>query len=292
MIVDTLYLSSAARIGMSWFRRDRSMVLAAIVIAAIAIPCLMAPLIAPYDPRYTPDIVNLKYAAPSLFHLMGTDSMSRDILSRLLYGGRLSLSLAVFATLVSITVGTAYGAIAGYSSGLTASVLERVLDTLLAIPRLLVLIVIFATWENIELKGFIVILGSTGWYGLARLVRGQVLALKSQDFVTSARALGATQTRILVRHILPGVITPVVVAATLGLGQIIMLESGLSWLGIGLSIPTPSWGSMIQEGSEQITTNWWIWLFPALALVLIVLAFNVLGDGLLRALSPRQLNRR
>ena len=127
---------------------------------------------------------------------------------------------------------------------------------------------------------------------MARLVRGQVLALKSQDFVTSARALGATQTRILVRHILPGVITPVVVAATLGLGQIIMLESGLSWLGIGLSIPTPSWGSMIQEGSEQITTNWWIWLFPALALVLIVLAFNVLGDGLLRALSPRQLNRR
>ena len=292
MITDTLYLSSAARIGRRWFRRDRSMVIAGVVIAAIAIPCLMAPLIAPYDPRYQPNIVTLKNAAPSLAHLMGTDGASRDILSRLLHGGRLSLTLALFATLVSVTVGTAYGAIAGYSSGLTASILERVLDTLLSIPRLLVLIVIFATWDNIEITGFIIILGITGWYGLARLVRGQVLALKSQDFVASARALGATQARIVIRHILPNVVTPVVVAATLGLGQIIILEAGLSWLGIGLKVPTASWGNMIQEGSDQMTNHWWISFFPGMALVLIVMAFNILGDGLLRALSPRQLNRR
>jgi peptide/nickel transport system permease protein len=287
VITDTLYLSSAARIGRRWFRRDRSMVVAAVVLAAIAIPCLLAPVIAPYDPRYMPDIVNLKFAAPSHYHLMGTDASSRDILTRLLYGGRVSLTLAVFATLVSITVGTAYGAIAGYSSGWTADILERVLDTLLAIPRLLVLIVIFATWDNIEMKGFILIIGVTGWYGLARLVRGQVLALKSQDFVASARALGATQTRIVVRHILPNVVTPVAVAATLGLGHIIILEAGLSWLGIGLKVPNPSWGNMIQEGSDLMISHWWISLFPGLALVLTVLCFNILGDGLLRALNPR-----
>ena len=292
MNADTPYLLSAARIGRRWLERDRSLVFALILLAAIAIPCLLAPITAPYDPRSQPDILGLRYAPPSLAHPMGTDSSSRDVLSRLLFGGRLSLSIALFATLVSVTLGTAYGAIAGYSSGITAAVLDRLLDTLLAIPRLLLLIAIFAAWRNVPVQGFIVILGATGWYGLARLVRGQVLALKRQDFVTSAHALGATRMRILVRHILPNVVTPVVVAATLGLGHIIVLEAGLSWLGIGLPIPTPSWGNMIQEGSDQMVAHWWISLFPGLAIVLTVIAFNVLGDGLLRALSPRQLNRR
>ena len=139
-----------------------------------------------------------------------------------------------------------------------------------------------------SIKGFIVILGATGWYGLARLVRGQVLALKARDFVASARALGATRTRILVRHILPNVVTPVVVAATLGLGHVIVLEAGLSWLGIGVDVPTPSWGNMIQDGSDQIARYWWISLFPGLAIVSTVMAFNVLGDALLKRLSPRQ----
>lgn len=291
MNADTPYLLNAARVGRSWLQRDRSVLFAIILLAAIAIPCLLAPLTAPYDPRSTPDIL-APFASPSFDHPMGTDSSSRDVLSRLLFGGRLSLSIALFATLVSVTLGTAYGAVAGYSSGIAATVLERLLDALLAIPRLLLLIAIFAAWRDVPVQGFIVILGVTGWYGLARLVRGQVLALKRQDFVASARALGATRMRILVRHILPNVVTPVVVAATLGLGHIIVLEAGLSWLGIGLPIPTPSWGNMIQEGSDQMVTHWWISLFPGLAIVLTVMAFNVLGDGLLRALSPRQLNRR
>jgi len=268
--------------------RNRGTVFAAVLLLAIAIPCIFAPLAAPYDPNAQPDIVELQNKPPSAEYRLGTDPASRDVLSRLLYGGRLSLSVAVFATLVSITLGTAYGAAAGYSRGLAGAALERVLDALLSIPRLLLLIAIFAAWRGISLTGFVVILGLTGWYGVARLVRGQVLALKAQDFLTSARALGATPVQIFFRHVLPNVVTPVVVAATLGIGHVIILEAGLSYLGIGVRYPDSSWGSMIQDGSDQITTHWWIALFPGLAIVLTVMAFNVLGEALLRALQPRQ----
>ena len=271
-----------------WLGGDRSALFAAALLLAIAIPCFLAPIVAPYDPSAQPDIIGLQSKAPSLLHPLGTDPFSRDVLSRLIYGGRLSLTVAVLATLVSITLGTAYGAAAGYSRGMVSSVLERILDALLSIPRLLLLIAIFAAWRDIPLAGFIVMLGVTGWYGVARLVRGQVLALKTQDFVASARALGATRFRILMRHILPNVLTPVIVAATLGIGHVIVLEAGLSWLGIGVRQPTASWGNMIQDGSDQLATHWWISLFPGLAIVVTVMAFNVLGDALLRAVSPRR----
>jgi len=287
-----LFFATAARTGKKWLERDRSMVFAAILLAVIAIPCFLAPITAPYDPYELHNMVLLSDAPPSLLYPLGTDHYSRDVLSRLLYGGRLSLSIAVFATLVSVTVGTAYGAITGYAGGMVSAILERILDTLLAIPRLLLLIAIFAAWRELPIKAFVVILGLTGWYGLARLVRGQVLALKAQDFVASASALGATRTRILIRHILPNVVTPVVVAATLGVGHVILLEAGLSWLGVGIPVPEPSWGNMIQDGSQSpILSHWWIGFFPGLAIVLTVMAFNVLGDGLLRALSPRQSNK-
>ena len=288
MNADTPYpFTVVARAGRRWRASDRSARLALAVLLAIALPCLLAPLTAPYDPSAQPDIIALQNAPPSLAHPMGTETYSRDVLSRLLYGGRLSLSVALLATLVSVTLGTAYGAIAGFSGGLFASALERILDALLAIPRLLLLIAIFAAWREMPEWAFIVILGLTGWYGLARLVRGQVLALKARDFIASARALGASRTRILMRHILPNVVTPVVVAATLGLGHVIVLEAGLSWLGIGVDPPTPSWGNMIEDGAN-IARHWWVSFFPGLAIVATVMAFNVLGDALLKALSPRQ----
>lgn len=271
-----------------WIARDRGAAFAAALLSCIAIVCLLAPLTAPFDPSAQPDIIGLQSKPPSLAHPLGTDPFSRDVLSRLLYGGRLSLTVALFATAVSVTLGTAYGAAAGFTDGIVSSVLERILDALLAIPRLLLLIAIFAAWREVSLAGFVVILGLTGWYGLARLVRGQVLALKTQDFVASATALGATRFRIFVRHILPNVVTPVVVAATLGIGHVIVLESGLSFLGIGVRQPIPSWGNMIQDGSDQIAAHWWISLFPGMAIATTVMTFNVLGDALLRALQPRQ----
>jgi peptide/nickel transport system permease protein len=205
-----------------------------------------------------------------------------------LYGGRLSLTVAFVATLVSITVGTAYGAVAGFLDGIGGTLLQRILDALLSIPRLPLLIAIFAAWSDAPLPVFILALGLTGWYGLARLVRGQVLALKGQDFVQSARALGATRPRILVRHILPNVVTQVVVAATLGIGHVIVLEAGLSYLGIGVHPPQASWGNIIGDGSDQIAAQWWVSFFPGIAIVVTVMAFNVLGDALLRALQPRK----
>ena len=285
-----LFFSSASRVARRWVPRNRGTVFAAVILLMIAIPCILAPIIAPYNPSAQPNIIEHSQP-PSGAHPFGTDPLSRDVLSRLLYGGRLSLSVAVFATIVSMTLGTAYGAAAGYSRGLAGAVLERLLDALLSIPRLLLLIAIFALWEEkIETNGFVVMLGLTGWYGVARLVRGQVLALRAQDFIASARALGATPWRIFLQHVLPNVLTPVVVAATLGIGHVIILEAGLSYLGIGLDPPTPSWGNMIQEGSgtTELRTTWWLSLFPGLAIVLTVMAFNVLGEALLRALQPRQ----
>ncbi len=270
------------------YSRDRSTAFAAALLLVIAIPCLMAPVFAPYDPSVQPDIIALQSVAPSLAHPFGTDPFSRDVLSRVMYGGRLSLTVAIFATILSVGLGTIYGAAAGYSDGVTGAALQRLLDAFLSIPRLLLLIAIFAAWRDAPLPLFVLVLGLTGWYGVARLVRGQVLALKGQDFVQSARALGATRSRIFFRHVLPNVVSPVVVAATLGIGHVIILEAGLSYLGIGVRQPAASWGNIIQDGSDQIALHWWISFFPGIAIVLTVMAFNVLGDALLRALQPSQ----
>ncbi len=267
---------------------NRSAVTAAVVLLLVVVPCAAAPLFAPYNPSAQPDIIALRSQPPSLAHPFGTDPFSRDVLSRLLYGGRVSLSVAVIATLVSITLGTAYGAIAGFAGGAVESVMMRLLDALLSIPRLLLLIAVFAAWRQLALFPFVVIVGFTGWYGLSRVVRGQVLAMKRQDFVISARALGAGRARILLKHILPNVLTPVIVAAALGVGHVILLEAGLSYLGVGVRQPQPSWGNIIQDGSDQIAHLWWISFFPGLAIVMTVMAFNVLGDALRSALDPRQ----
>jgi peptide/nickel transport system permease protein len=269
---------------------NRSAIAAMALLLAIIIPCAAAPVFAPHDPLKVQDPVQLKNKPPSADFPFGTDYLSRDVFSRVLYGGRLSLSVALVATLVSITLGTAYGAVAGYAGGILESVMMRILDTLLSIPRLLLLIAIFATWKEVPWWPFVIIIGFTGWYGLSRIVRGQVLAIKGEEFVVSARALGAGRARILLRHILPNVLTPVIVAAALGVGRVILLEAGLSYLGIGLPIPQPSWGNIIMDGTEftgSFATVWWIAFFPGMAILLTVMAFNVLGDALRDALEPR-----
>lgn len=278
------------------FLANRSAVAAAIVLLVIVIACALAPIFAPYDPIAQPDIIGLQSQPPSLAHPFGTDIYSRDVLSRVLAGGRVSLSIALIATLVSVTFGTAYGAIAGFAGGVVESVMMRVLDALLSIPRLLLLIAVFAAWRELPLISFVVVVGLTGWYGLSRVVRGQVLAMKSEDFVTSARALGAGGSRILLRHILPNVLTPVIVAAALGVGHVILLEAGLSYLGVGVQQPQASWGNIFLDGSGdgpgQIATLWWISFFPGMAIILTVMAFNVLGEALRSALEPRQTEGR
>jgi peptide/nickel transport system permease protein len=255
----------------------------------VAVVALFAGHLAPFDPDTPINIITHASLAPSAAHPLGTDIYSRDVLSRLVHGARISLSVACLAVLLSITVGAAYGAVSGYAGGRLDAVMMRVIDALLSIPRILVLLAIFALWGRVSLGAIVFILGLTGWFGTSRLVRAQVLSLKTEEMVVAARALGARSRRILWRHILPGVTSTVVVAATLGIGNVIILEAGLSFLGVGVQPPTASWGNMISDGASNVAGLWWMSLFPGLAIVLTVMAFNVIGDALRDALDPREI---
>lgn len=270
-------------------RRDARTALA--ILLTLGFLALLAPVIAPYDPTVQRDIVGLKSQAPSLAHPFGTDQFSRDVLSRMLHGARVSLSVAVLAVLLSGTIGTAYGAVAGYYGGVVDAVLMRLLDGLLAIPRVLLLLALLGVWPRVSLPVLILLLGGTGWFGVSRLVRAEVMALARREHVLAARALGASDAGLLLRHILPNAMAPVLVAAALGVGGVIVLEAGLSYLGVGVRPPHASWGNIIQDGSTDLFALWWMSLFPGLAIAVTVLACNVLGDALRDAADPRHLPR-
>jgi peptide/nickel transport system permease protein len=270
--------------------RDRAGMIALSFLLFLYIVALFAPWLAPFAPNEQPDLLGLRSRPPNASHLFGTDVYSRDVLSRMIYGARVSLSIACLAVLLSTTVGTAYGAIAGYLGGRIDSIMMRIIDALLSIPRILILLAIFALWGRVSLGAIVLILGLTGWFATSRLVRAHVLSLKSEEMVVAARALGARNRRILWRHILPGVTSTVVVAATLGIGNVIILEAGLSFLGVGVQQPRASWGNIIADGISNVAGMWWMSLFPGLAIVLTVMAFNILGDALRDALDPREIH--
>ena len=271
---------SPLAIGVRRILRKPSSRVAIFVLGVIVLVGILAPLIAPYNPAAQPDIVGLKDLPPSLAHPFGTDPYSRDVLSRVLYGARLSLTIGILATIVSLTLGVAYGAIAGYAGGFVDAFMMRLLDAFLSIPRLLLLLGVLVAWPQLSIGALIVFLGLTGWFGLSRIVRGQVLALKHAEFVTAAQALGASRRRILARHLLPNLVSPIAVAATLGVAHVIVLEAGLSFLGIGVPQPLASWGNIIQDGADQVARLWWLSLFPGLFMVLTVMTLNILGEAL------------
>jgi peptide/nickel transport system permease protein len=271
---------SPLALGVRAILRKRSSRIALAVLGVIVVIAVLAPLLAPYDPSAQPDIVSGKDLSPSLAHPFGTDPYSRDVLSRVIYGARLSLTIGILATLVSLTFGVAYGAVSGYVGGFIDAIMMRFLDALLSIPRLLLLLGVLVAWPHLSIGALIVFLGLTGWFGLSRIVRGQVLALKHAEFVTAAEALGASRRRILVRHLLPNLVSPIAVAATLGIAHVIVLEAGLSYLGIGVPQPVASWGNIIYDGADQITRLWWMSLFPGLFMVITVMTLNVLGESL------------
>ncbi len=262
-----------------------------LALGALVVVALFAPVLAPYDPAAQPDIIGLKDLGPSLAHPFGTDAFSRDVLSRAMYGARVSLSVAALATAITVTLGTVYGAVAGYVGGAVDTVMMRIVDAFLAVPRILLLITVVALWQQLSLWPLVAVLGITGWFGLSRLVRAQVLALRGQEYIVAAQSLGATGGRILTRHILPNVLPTVIVAAALGVGQVIVLEAGLSYLGLGVQPPDASWGNIIQDGADQIGTLWWISLFPGLLIVATAIASNSLGEALRGALDPRGTTR-
>lgn len=261
------------------------------VIALLVLAALIGPLFTTYGGNEQLDIVRLKNQPPSWLHPFGTDQYSRDLLTRVLLGARISLAVATLAVLMSTALGTAYGLISGYAGGGVDAAMMRILDGFLSIPRVLLLIAILTLWNPVPLSGLIVLLGATGWFGVSRLVRAHTMTARHLEYVESARALGAGGVRVLLRHILPNVATPVIVTATLAVGNVIALEAGLSYLGVGAREPTPSWGSIFLDGVDFFAGNWWVVLFPGVAIVVTVLAFNVLGDALRDVLDPRQVHR-
>lgn len=251
-----------------------------LLVALIALVAIAAPLVAPHPPEIPLDLHALKSKAPSLAHLFGTDSYSRDVFSRVVYGTRVSLAVAALAMLSALLLGTGYGAFAAVSGGRVDALLMRGLDVLLSIPRILILLAIGAFWGPQPIYVLGLVLGCTGWFDVARLVRGETHALLTRDWVLAATASGVRRRRLLVRHVLPHLLPVLTVSATLGVAHTIALEAGLSFLGLGVQPPTASWGSIMNDGRAVIDTQWWITVFPGLATVLSVIACNALGDAL------------
>jgi peptide/nickel transport system permease protein len=267
--------------------RDPVTLIALVVLAALAASAIFAPLLAPYDPNRALDIVGLKFRPPSAAFPFGTDGLSRDVLSRVLYGGRVSLSVGFLAAIGSVAIGTIYGAVAGYAGGIVDDILMRTVDALMAMPRVLLVLTVIALWGGTTPIALIGFLAATGWFHISRLVRAEVKSAGTRDFTLAARALGATDSRVLARHILPNVLSPVIVSATLSFGSAILLEAGLSFIGVGIQPPRASWGNIMHDATS--VSLWWLSLFPGLAIVATMLAINVLGDRLRDALDPREL---
>lgn len=247
---------------------------------------LLAPSLAPFHPDESLDLRVDCLVPPGWQHPLGTDRLARDVLSRLLYGARISLTVGLVAVTLSVGLGALIGTLAGWRGGWVDTLLMRLADLFLSFPRLVLLLATAAFFQNSILL-VMVLLGLTGWMPVARLVRGEVLSLREREFVLAARALGARPGRVILRHLLPNCLAPLTVAATLGLGQAILAEASLSFLGLGVPPPTASWGGMINEGRDLLRDAPWISTFPGLAIVSAVLCFNLLGEGLREAFDPR-----
>jgi peptide/nickel transport system permease protein len=257
------------------------------IIAVLYVVAILAPWLAPYDPSVIFDVAQTRYLPPSATHLFGTDEFGRDVFSRALYGARISLSVGLLAMLFAISVGTTYGAIAGYAGGMIDNVLMRIVDSVTAFPNFFLMLILVGIFES-SIGLLIVIMGLTSWTHTARLIRGEILSLKKRDFVVAAHAVGVSPRQILFRYLIPNALAPVFVSATLMIGGLISAEAALSFLGIGVRPPTPSWGNMISSGEDTLLAAWWVAFFPGCLLAVTVLSFNLLADGLLDALNPKR----
>jgi len=267
------------------FRRHRLAVIGGSAAVFLSLVAVLAPWLAPYRPEQ----ISLadRWGVPSRTHPFGTDELGRDVISRAMYAGRISLSVGYLSALGVAVVGTVAGVAAGYYGGLTDSVLMRVVDILLAVPTIPLYLIMAALLPGGGVARIIFIFVLFGWTGVSRLVRSQVLSLRQQDFVEAARALGASELRIMLRHLVPNAMAPIIVATTLAVGGFILGESALSYLGLGIQPPTPSWGNMLQRAQEYVLNASWLALFPGVLIFITVLSFNFLGDGLRDALDPR-----
>jgi peptide/nickel transport system permease protein len=273
------------------FRRHPGAMVGSLILGLLVLITVLAPL-SPYDPGSSS--VDERLQPPSWRHPMGTDALGRDLLTRVLYGGRISLSVGLMVTTISLTLGVTVGAVAGYVGGQVDNVLMRLTDAALTLPSLLVLILLSTILREVEIPLFqrngvvtiSVVIGSLAWMTFARLVRATILTLRELDYVTAARSLGASDVRIILSHILPNAIGPIIVEATLELAYAIIEESGLSFLGFGIQPPTPSWGNLLSNAQEHFLKQPWLAIFPGLMIFLTIISVNYIGDGLRDALDP------
>lgn len=266
------------------FRRNRFALAGGAVVAVLLTVSLLAPFITPWDPA----AINAYQVLlpPSASHWMGTDELGRDVFSRVIFGTRISLYVGFVAVGIAVAIGTVAGLIAGFYGGWIDGILMRFVDIMLCFPTFFLILAVIALLEP-SIWNIMLIIGVTGWMGVARLVRAEVLSIKERDYIMAARSIGASDARIIFRHILPNAAAPVLVAATLGIAGAILTESALSFLGIGVQPPVPSWGNILTSGKDYLEFAWWLSLFPGFAILITVLAYNLLGEGIRDALDPR-----
>jgi peptide/nickel transport system permease protein len=283
-------------LSLAWrhFRRHRLALLGSVVLSLLILGAIFVPMATRYDPGKT-SILD-QYLPPSLQHPMGTDGLGRDMFVRAMAGGRVSLAIGLLAMLLAITIGTVIGSVAGYYGGVLDNVLMRLADIMLTMPTLFIAILLTQLLRAGVVPGLkagiapiILVVAATSWMGVARLVRASFLSLRKRDFVTAAQMVGAANLRIMLRHILPNAMSPIIVAATLRVGAAIITESGLSYLGFGVQPPTPTWGNMLQHAQSELDYAPWTAIFPGLFIFLTVISVNYIGDGLRDALDPHHV---
>lgn len=260
-----------------------------VIIIGILLLAFLAPLISPYDPNAID--VKAILLPPSSQHLMGTDGLGRDVFSRMLFGARISLLVGMVAVGIATAIGIVLGAISGYYRGWVDIIIMRTVDVMLSIPTFFLILAVIA-FLTPSIWNIMIVIGLTSWMGVTRLVRAEFLSLRGREFVLASQTLGAKDKRLIFTHLLPNSLTPIIVSSVLGVASAVLIESGLSFLGLGVQAPQASWGNILTDGKEYIQFAWWLSLFPGLAILITVLGYNLLGEGLRDALDPRSITKK
>ncbi|MDH5510590.1 MAG: ABC transporter permease [Nitrospinota bacterium] len=273
-----------SRIFKERFLSDWLAVVGALIVAGLFFVAVFAPFLV----QHKPEIINAKdiLSPPSAKHWLGTDDLGRDVFARMVYGARISLSVGFVAVGIATAIGLVLGALAGYFGGWMDELIMRFVDIMLTLPTFFLILAVIA-FLSPSIYNIMIVIGVTSWMSVARLVRAEFLSLKERDFVNAARAIGVSDLGIIFRHIMPNALAPVLVSATLGVGGAILTESSLSFLGIGVQPPTPSWGNILTQGKDYIEIAWWLSVFPGMAILVTVMGYNLLGEGLRDAIDPR-----
>lgn len=271
---------------LSRFKKNKLAMISVFVLAAIILACIFVPIFSPYT-MYSTDL-EAKKAPPSAEHLLGTDEIGRDLFVRLFYGGRISLGIALVVTLIECLLGIVLGSIAGFYGGIADSIIMRLCDIFLSFPHLMICITFVGIFGN-SIPNLIIVLAILGWPSIARIVRGQILTLREQEYMEACEALGLSDRSRIFKHLLPNVFAYIIVYATLGMASVILTETSLSFVGLGVNMPVPTWGNLIQAARDMviIRDKWWYWIPPGLSIFLSIMCFNLIGDGLRDAIDPK-----